>query len=295
MMLHLLRSTLTISFWKYFLLSKEAYKTFFAVLGAAWLVIRSAQYTGLIDFEGQTYIFYTVSTIALIASIYANRPISRIGLKVPGKDLSIEVKVGDIFKLKGGKFISSNTTFDTDISQGIISKKSLQGQFTQKFFHDNLNGLDKAIENSIGGKIHTISTKTFGKLKRYEIGTVAKLELSDERFYFVAMSDLTDEGNAITSKENIEKSLKCFWEYVKFSGEMEDIVVPLVGTGRGRINIRRKQVINMIIESFLNASSETLISNHLMIVISPDDYIKYSLKLLDIKGHFENDLIYQTF
>lgn len=59
-------------------------------------------------------------------------------------DVSIEIQVGDIFTLIGAFVISTNTTFDTDMSEGLISEQSLQGKFTKKYY-DKEEHLDQEL------------------------------------------------------------------------------------------------------------------------------------------------------
>jgi hypothetical protein len=57
----------------------------------------------------------------------------------------------------------------------------------------------------------------------------------------------------------------------------KDIVIPLIGSGRGRLRIIRNSLTITIAQSLINASENKIFSNKLKIVIPPTGYIKIRL------------------
>jgi len=228
--------------------------------------------------------------IGLSAVIFTRRPVKKIRYKYPGQDLMIEVCIDDLFNVPGQKVISTNTTFDTDISSGIISMNSLQGQFTQRFYPGDLLKLDNEIEQGLHGMLHEPIQKQGGKTKRYDFGTTVKLKLADQYFYWFAMADLNASNTAKTSLNNVTKALDGLWEFIETKGEKLDTVIPLIGSGLGRLTTSRKKLIAIIAQSFINASENQIFSNKLTIVVHPNDIERSGLNLFEVKDLLQHYL-----
>lgn len=286
-----LRSLQTRSYWIYALWSGDSLKTFIAVVGGIWTIIDILDSYQLLAKEKLP--FYSIILLVIlgvIVVVFTRRPIKRIIYKYPGQDLKIEVRIDDLFKVPGQKVISTNTTFDTDISSGIISTNSLQGQFTQKFYQGDLPKLDAELQQALHGVPHTSIQKQAGKTSRYEFGTTVKFKLADQYFYWFAMSDLNSNNNARTTLKNVNHALDGLWEFIETRGEKEDTVIPLIGTGLGRLKTSRKKLIAIIAQSFINASENQIFSNKLIIVIHPNDVEKSGLNLFEVKDLLQHYL-----
>jgi hypothetical protein len=55
---------------------------------------------------------------------------------------TVNIKCGDIFNENGLKVITFNEYFDTQINEKIISSRSLNGIFINKFFKNKVSDLD---------------------------------------------------------------------------------------------------------------------------------------------------------
>ena len=194
-------------------------------------------------------------------------------------DVAITIHVGDIFRLRGAYVISSNTTFDTDMSSGLISRESLQGQFTKRYY-DRVRHLDDELEKSLQAEKYTTDQSKPKKDRRYEIGTVAKVFPRDQLAYFVAIAELNSSGVAYSSLDNVRESLSKLWLYIRRHGELERLVVPVIGTGRARIDVPRHVMVKEIIRSFIDARySGSKFCENLTIVIHEDDYRHHDMEL----------------
>lgn len=180
------RSFKTKSYWVYALWSVDALKTFIAVIGGIWMFVDILDNFHRLDKKTLSpYWLIPLFLIGIIVVIVTRRPVKRIKYKHPTQDLTIEVRIGDLFSISGQKIISTNTTFDTDVANGIISPSSLQGQFTQKYFAGELAKLDAEITKQLEGLRHRTIQKVAGKTVRYEFGTTIKIKLIDQYFYWV--------------------------------------------------------------------------------------------------------------
>jgi len=286
-----LQSFKTKSYWVYALWSVDSIKTFIAVVGGIWTLADIFDTYKLID--KKTLPFYTIVLLLLlgvIVVIITRRPVKKIIYNYPGQDLKIEVRIGDLLEVPGQKVISTNTTFDTDISTGIISLNSLQGQFTQKFYPGNLQKLDSELHQALKDIPHSIIQKQTGKKERFEFGTTVKLKLADQSFYWFAMADLNNNNNAKTTLKTVNQALDGLWNYIETKGEKEDTVIPLVGSGLGRLTTSRKKLIAIIAQSFINASENHVFSNKLIIVVHPNDVAKFGINLFEVKDLLQHYL-----
>jgi hypothetical protein len=176
------QSIRTASYWKYAILSVDAAKTFFAVIGGGWTLIEISDFFHI--YERDHFSKMTVVALLVLAGIIVlatRRPIYKISYKLPGRDLVIEVRIGSLFKIPGQKIVSTNTTFDTDIAGGIISPNSVQGQFTNYFYPQNIDGLNEHVEAELKDKPFTVIEKEKGKVKRFDLGTCIVFNQGSER------------------------------------------------------------------------------------------------------------------
>lgn len=236
------------------------------------------------------YAVIPIFVFSVLITVLSRRPVSRVTYKVPGRDYTFEVKIGDIFKEQGDVIISSNTTFDTDVASGLIAPDSLQGQLALTVFQSNTALIDQQLEAGLNQVAHTDRADAPGKTKEYPIGTVAKVSSAGKNYYFVAMARLNDHGTAKSTVRGVEEALDGLWNYVSDHGELRTLVMPLMGTGRGRLAVPRKKMIERIAQSFADASKEKLFSNGLVIVVRPQDAENFGINLFEVRDYLVRSL-----
>jgi len=123
------------------------------------------------------------------------------------------------------------------------------------------------------------------------MGTAVPVNTHGKTFYFVAMAELNEQGTASTTPRSVEKAMAGLWRYVRESGELQELVVPVIGTARGRLEIPRKKMIEKIAESFVNASLDSKFTDRLVIMVHPEDAKRFQINLYDIKDHLNHVLI----
>lgn len=279
-----LRSFRTKSYWTYALWSVDSVKTFMAVVGGIWLFIDIFSTLKVFNKEDlPLWYLIPLTILGLIIVIFTRRPVKKITYKYPGQDLQIEVRIGNLFDVPGQKIISTNTTFDTDIARGIISLNSLQGQFTERFFPGNLSALDAELNKGLHGLPTIKVQKQSGKADRYELGTTVKFNMAGQFFYWFAMADLNQNNTAKTTLKNVQQALDGLWEFIETKGEKLSTVIPLIGSGLGRLATSRKKLIAIIAQSFVNASENQIFADRLIIVVHPSDIDKSGLNLFEVK------------
>lgn len=281
----------TRAYWRYALFSGEAIGKFFAVLGILYLCVDLADAFNV--YKKDRHSIYGLIFLVVLALGYVlstRRPLSRIRYKIPQKDFAIEVLIGDLFKVSGEVIISTNSTFDTDMSSGLIAVTSLQGQLATNYFNGQTTEIDRQIEQSLSRERFSINERRPGKKKQYPIGTVARVSAHNKNFYLVAMSHMDESGNASSDLKMIDEALEKLWVNLASKGEVGDIVMPLIGTGRGRVAYPRKKMIERIAQSFADACNQRAFSNKLVIVVRPEDASEFSLNLFQVRDYLGHSL-----
>lgn len=224
-------------------------------------------------------------TISFCVSIYKNSPKLKRKYTLKNRDINITIVVGDIFKQPGAKVIPTNTSFDTTMDDEFISINSIQGQFQNIFFKNNLGNLDNQIEYSLKEvpilKKYEDGRKT--KTNCYACGTVAKITHTNNRYYFLGLADVNKNGKPNAEYENILIALQGLWDYLLENGHIENLVIPIIGTGKAGIaEATRMKVLKDTIYSFVAMSNEKKITNNLILCIHPDDLLDNKINIDEV-------------
>lgn len=290
-MKYFFESIRTRAYWRYAFFSSEAIGKFFGVIGILYLCVDLADAFNI--YKKDRYSYYGLIILVLLALAYVfstRRPLSRVVYKIPNKDFAIEVVIGDLFKISGEVIISTSSTFDTDMASGLISVGSLQGQLATNYFNGQTTEIDRQIDLSLENENFILNQRRPGKKKEYPIGTVARVSSHSKNFYLVAMSHMDENRNAHSDLKIVDQALETLWMNLASKAEVGDIVMPLMGTGRGRIAYPRKKMIERIAQSFTDACSERAFSNKLIIVVRPEDASQFSLNLFQVRDYLGHSL-----
>ena len=271
------------AYWQYVLFSRAGLESILGIFGLIYLVVEALDFFNIYTQDKYaSYAFFIILLISIVISVLIRRPINSIAIQIPKYDILIEVRIGDIFDVSGAVMISSNTKFESDVAGGKIAIDSLQGQFTAKYFTGNQNELISKITDELN---------IINETSPYPIGTTIPITSHGKTFYLTAMSDLNEQGNAYTTTDNIKSSINGLWTHVRESGELQELAVPVIGTGRGRLQISRKRMISLIAESFVKASEHYKFTDKLIIVIRSEDANKFGVNLYDIKDNLNQVLL----
>lgn len=285
------RSLATTSFWKYALFSRDALIAIFATVGSLYFLMELMDFLGIYTKDKYSkFAIFPILAVAIAWVVVTRRPVSRVVYKVPKRDLMFEVKIGDIFEEDSDIVVSTSTTFDTDIASGLISPNSLQGQLALKFFQGNTAEIDRQLAIGLNGLSFTTNGSAPGKKQEYPIGTVVKVTAGTKTFYFLAMSRLNAHGTASSTLRDVEDALEGLWQFIANQGNLRDVAVPLIGTGRGRIDTSRKKMTEKIAQSFADAAKGKVFCNKLTITIHPADADRFQVNLFEIKDYLSQSL-----
>ena len=210
-------------------------------------------------------------------------------IKFSSLDLEIEIKYGDLFKEKSNIVIGFSNYFDTQIPE-VISPNSIQGQFEQLYYKGNLEKLNTDINNALKRKkyqgIRNNTEKINGKKLELPIGTSISISKNDCKFFLTAYSKMNDRCMAESSIEFLTKALSELWNEVRVSGQCNPIAMPVLGSGLARILASKKDLLYLILLSFITNSKEQIITKKLTIVLNRND--KDKLKLNEVEMFLKN-------
>ena len=270
----------------------QTLSTYFSVLGVLWLILESLSFLSTAVREAvadNVTVFLALLMLSFVGTLIRRRPDVEIRERIGGMDSFIKIKIGNILDSDCSCIISTNTTFDTDTTNGIISKNSLQGQFTQKYYNSHTH-LDADLQE----KLRDVQDFTDlsdgkereGKTRKYPLGTVVKLEVDERKIYLLAMADMNARGNAECDFSMISDSLNRLWQFLGEGGEYEkELLIPVLGTGPGRLPETREEIIQEIINSFIAASTQKRLCETLTIVIHSGDFYKFALKMEELRHY----------
>lgn len=228
--------------------------------------------------------FFFILLLCIAIGFVINRAKLHYEYFLEESDVKIALDVTDVFDYHEAVVIPTNTTFDTLMEDEFISINSVQGQFQKRYFDENLHTLDDLVEKGLSDIEYEEIDRKQSKYKRYPIGTVSNVTFHGTHYYFVAIVDINEYGKPInTSFQNIKKALEGIWNYLENKGHIENLAIPLLGTGKAGIkDATREKVIKEIILSFVATARERKITEKMIICIHPFDLEHKDLKLYEI-------------
>lgn len=208
---------------------------------------------------------------------------SLTSVKIDIEGSEINIKAGDIFEQKDFKVIAFNEYFDTQVDDKIISSKSLNGIYINKYFQDSIDKLDSHIENYDfeENKLEINENRKNGKNQKFKLGTICVYE----DFILTAFSKFDENNRAIlTMPEYLEFLIK-FWDEINRVYAQKSVSVPIFGSGITRIkehkNISDEELLKIMLWTFRISEMRFKYPANLTIVIHKDKIDKISL--LDIE------------
>ncbi len=245
---------------------------FLHVFGMLWLIVEATSFFVTDEAAGSVKGYWRgFLLVGILIVIFRLIPKKRFSFKLDGKDITMELVSGDIFKQKGPIVVGSNTTFVTSLD--VISERSIQGIFTKKYY-TNHQALNDVIQGQISGD-------------KQEFGTTVTVRANERTGYFCALADVNENGVAQSNIENIRVSLAELWNYLGSNGEKDVLNVPILGSGFSRVSATREELFQEIVKSFIASTSEHTFCDGLRIVIHPDDIKKNNIDLLELASFLE--------
>lgn len=199
---------------------------------------------------GIFFLLYIISYI-IIGNIFSD------SVKLTIRNTSVSIGCGDIFSTSGLKVIGCDTHFSTIVDDVIISKKSLHGQLILE--HGDKDEIEAAVTteaNKLGLQ------KDSNGLYKFPLGTVIRYDSSvdNNTYLMLAMTELNEQHEAHTNMAKFEFMLMKMWKEISRVYALNNVVLPLLGTGIPRFDDgpKDKEDILRCMLCTLNSSGVTL-------------------------------------
>jgi len=140
---------------------------------------------------------------------------------------------GDIFSTVGWRVIGCDSHFDTRVDDVVIAKKSLHGQLILS--HAN----KEEIESVVGSEAQRLQiSKDENGQYRFPLGTIIpyKSSVDNQMYLLLAMTELNSQYEAHINMAEYEQMLMKMWKEINRVYAMNDIVLPVLGTGIPRFD-----------------------------------------------------------
>ena len=260
-------------------LLKTIISTTLSVIGALWLLIELVRFFGGPEnADAIRSLWWVFLLVAIGLIIYQLWPRKRFEFLVSGRDIAIELVIGDIFRESGAIVIGSNTKFETN--PAVIAPNSVQGLFTAKHCKDM-----KSVNQQINAQVAALPTDFGGTVTVHGMGRTA---------YFCAIAEMNNAGVAQGTIENLREALGGLWSYLAQSAEKGTVNVPVLGSGYSRITASREELIREIVLSFLAALTESNFCDRMRIVIHPKDVKQYKIDVERVQNFIAHSCEYTT-
>ena len=274
-------------------LSWKMLESVLSAFGLPWILVSILVFFSGPDFsDWLKTLWWLFLASGCLIGIYKAGPLLSYRDTLKGRDIQIEIKVDKLFRQKGAWVIGINTTFDTDTtfdaetSSSIISKESLQGQFTTRFY-SSWKELDKEVKEKLKDRSpeEELNGTRKGKSTRYRMGeTICVQPSNGSSTYLVAISHMNEHGTASGTLDDLRQALAGLWCFIRAQpGEQSELAIPILGTGRTGLKQTREEVVTEIIRSFIAASAEATFCPKFTVVIHPSDVSKYGINLHNLK------------
>ena len=180
----------------------------------------------------------------------------------------VYVKYGDIcssdiikegYSKRMNVVIPVNRCFDTIVDDSLISQNTLHGKIMKDLYKkgtfdpDTLN--DKIQESLSQSKYHseilTVKKKPSGNIKRYTCGAVAEIKVSDcLTYFFLGLTTFNESLTASATKKEFAEAVQRMIEFCNARAQGYPVVLPLMGTGLSRTNIKGEDALNYLVSAF---------------------------------------------
>lgn len=268
----------TLKYWKHEIFTFETFREYMFFVGVFYAIRPLLKFFDY-EYSDVCYLLIALSICAIVI-LLRKRPMGIFSYRVYETDGSIEIALGDLFKQDGAIVIPCNTSFDTKVDGQIISRKSVQGIFTNKVLSGDISYLDEKINYQLRN-VQCCKERTSivgGNNKIYKMGTTIEIDWKDEKnkYYLLAMAELNESGIASTSRKDLVNAMEGLWDFIATKSSLPDVInIPLLGTNFARSNLNVCFTILLISMSYIKNRHERALSNKLRIIILDDVFFKH--------------------
>lgn len=256
--------------WKYIL--KKATDWTAVVYAVAGLISLFVSFEGIFD-TNVSFVCKLLIALAILAGVWLlSAIINAIIVGFKNKMLVVEGLNGkNVFVVYGDLFdpqivddqkryicFAVNRCFDTDVNNRLISSTTIHGIAFNKLYEQNLYTA-ATLNTAIQAAIHTTTNpvavnradKPEGNLNRYEAGSYANLSIDcNLNYLLLGLSWINSNLNAQTSKSDYVLAVQKMIESFDNESQGYPVLMPIIGTGRSRTDLKEREALEYIIEAF---------------------------------------------
>lgn len=267
--------------------------TLFSAFGLLWLIVEIVDYFGTTATSEKIKSFWLLFFIlGLGYAIYKLIPKKKFTFKVPDRDAKVNITSKDIFKINGSLLITINNKFLVNQDGELLKANSILSQFVKK----NYQSKPELLQAEINRKLQSDFYNSYKISEHeYKIGTTILITVENVNYYFFANTKLNAQNKSYCDKNMFEESLNELWVYLSECASKEDFIIPLVGTGNGRLQLSREKVFKEIVLSFISSLSSKNYADSLTISIHPTDLKRHDLDLTKLAEFTNAKVTYQEY
>lgn len=252
-----------------------------SVLSLILLFVNSPEY------RLYTLIIFVIILISLFLIMWAvANGKKHLKMNIMGSD--VEICQGDIFKCDDEqKVIAFNEFFDTDVDDYLVMKRSVNGRYISKYFDNNIDILDKIIENYPNSSTRITEqnvVRISGKRNRYKLGTI----IPNGDYLLLAFAKYDDDIGSYLEMDDYLSCLINFWKQCNRYSLGKTLVLPLLGSGITRFpgcaQISDQELLEMILWTFKVSSIKINPPHKLKIVLTKNRLKR--INLYEVGAHF---------
>ncbi|WP_157605987.1 macro domain-containing protein [Rheinheimera sp. SA_1] len=220
-------------------------------------------------------IFIVISVIIGIIRVHQPR---RVTIKINATDTIINIYYGDIFKQHGYKAISVNEYFDSELGEP-VSENSLHGMVIKQFFGGHPESFDRAVTNDLLNiPFESVQGKR-GKIKKYPIGTTAKIVANGHNFLLFALSNTNLQTfKASSDLLTMINAMNGLFERSRNSTGGEKLNIPLIGSGLSGVGLPSTQLLQFIILYIIDETKRRQICKEIDLVLHESRFEEIDLE-----------------
>ena len=268
-------------------------QSFLAACGAVYLVIEVIRL--LVDGSPcRFWTFLAVSVFFGLAWFFYNgfclEGFLRSSVTIQSNSLYgtvFEVCKGDLLKESGWRVIAVNEYFDSIVDGMVVAPTSLHGKVLSGFSSDELDKWNQKVTDELEGRGKPLQPSQVrlnpqSKSIQYPIGSTVAMNKNGHKFLFVALTHTnltTDQASAETS--DLSLAIKgVLQEARKYCGD-EPLVLPLMGSGLGRVKMHPNMLLHYIIQAVIEECSTEKITGNIKIVIHSKNFKQIDLSIVN--------------
>lgn len=264
-----------------------------ASIGILWGILEVTAFFGGDNFVKVVRPYWWVFLIlGLIYTTIKCWPKNKYSFPIPNRDSKVDLQLKNSFKIVGSLIIPINNKIRVNTGGHLGTSTSILSQFVKDYYDNKPDSLQFEIDHELA-KAKYKNNKINDE--EYKIGTVVPVTAKEKQFYLLVNSTLNQQDRSVATKDTLENALNELWTYLAEHAGKEKFIIPILGTGRGRINMTREEVLKEIVLSFVASCSDRNYADKLIVSIHPNDISEHNINLEELVKWVESKVKYADF